>query len=285
MKLKETSKTRLEETHAEHLQSSAAKIQQLQTEVRTLKRLNDDQSSQVSSIFLSFFECFSSSQLHRQSLELRSSDERLTHHSHDAQFTELVQRSNEELEQTIDELNDRSQSLERQVMELLSRLEERNEVILSHEEQFAELQRELQAAAEKTTRLDEYQSELIEKSARLAQVTERWNTEELKNEHRMKVDEENERQIHSLQEELNDKNRQINESLLEGERNKQTLTLRIQQLTNELKIKHDECQQIEKKLHQQVRHSSRRWRRQISLSLSLSLSFVVDDQTGPSDPF
>ncbi|CAF3647727.1 unnamed protein product [Rotaria sp. Silwood1] len=246
----------------QQVQTAASDVEQLRTEIRTLKHLSEEKADE---------KC----------LELRTCQEHLsiehnknnTNEHEQQQLRNLLQLSNEQLEQihnnlqekiikneqfeqTINELNSRNNLLETKLFETMTLIDLRNKTIIDYEQQIDKIKNDLliktNEILDKQSHIDQLEQNLINKTAEVAQLTETLETDLIKNQHREKFAEDHATKslndINVLQREL----RHLSESLVERERTNTTLNEQIQKLTNELRIKYDEFQQIQKSLNKQL---------------------------------
>lgn len=154
----------------------------------------------------------------KQNLEIRSCQDHLSiEHSKNSsneheqqQLRHCLQTSNEQIEKyrqnlnekqeklieyerTIDELNSRNYLFENKFIETMSILDLRNQTIIDYEQQVNKFQIDLlqkhKDLLEKQNLIDQLEQDLIEKSARIAQLTETFETEQIKNQQREKSQE------------------------------------------------------------------------------------------------
>ncbi|CAF4627601.1 unnamed protein product [Rotaria sp. Silwood1] len=249
----------------QHIETSTNDAEQLHTEIRALKRLCEEKKDQ----------------LHKQSLELRTCQEHLiveqnknitNEHEHEKlsniihlskeQIEKLehnLQESkikNEQYEYTINELTSRINLIETKLIEAMTLIDLRNKTLIDYEQQMDKIKIELiqkhKEILDKQCHIDQLEQNVIDKTAEVAHLTETLETGLVKIHHREKFAEDNaSKALHDvkvLQREL----RHVSESLTQREHANHALNQQIQQLTNELKIKQDEFQQMQKSLNKQL---------------------------------
>ncbi|CAF4105177.1 unnamed protein product, partial [Rotaria sordida] len=249
----------------QHIQIAASDVEQLRTEIRTLKNLCEEKADEF----------------HKKSLELRTCQEQLfiernknnTNEYEQQQLRNLLEISNEQLEQirnnlqekiikndqyeqTINELNLRNNLLETKLIETMTLIDSRNKTIIDYEQQLDRIKNDLLQTTkdilDKQSHIDQLELNLMDKTAEVGQLTEILETDLVKSQHREKFAEDNATKalndIKVLQRELRD----LSESLVERERTNTTLNEQIQHLANEFHIKQDEFQQIQKSLNKQL---------------------------------
>ncbi|CAF4150962.1 unnamed protein product, partial [Rotaria sp. Silwood2] len=219
--------------------------------------------------------------LHKQSLELRTCQEHLTveknknttnEHEHQ-KLSNLIHLSkeqieklehnlqefkikNEQYEYTINELNSRNNLIETKLIETMTLIDLRNKTLIDYEQQMDKIKIELiqkhKEILDKQCHIDQLEQAVIDKTAEVAQLNEILETGLVKSHHREKFAEDNaSKALHDvkiLQREL----RHVSETLAQREHANNALNQQIQQLTNELKIKQDEFQQMQKSLNKQL---------------------------------
>ncbi|CAF0725433.1 unnamed protein product [Rotaria sordida] len=249
----------------QHMEISTNDTEQLHTEIRALKRLCEEKQDQ----------------LHKQSLELRTYQEHLTveqnknitnEHEH-KKLSNIIQLSREQIEKlehnlqeftikneryeyTINELNSRNNLIEAKLIETMTLIDLRNKTLIDYEQQMDKIKIELiqkhKEVLDKQCHIEQLEQIVIDKTADVAQLTETLETGLVKSHHREKFAEDNaSKALHDikvLQREL----RHVSETLTQREHTNNALNQQIQQLTNELKAKQDEFQQIQKSLNKQL---------------------------------
>ncbi|CAF4420440.1 unnamed protein product, partial [Rotaria magnacalcarata] len=259
------SKKSHDEQLEQHIETTTNDIEQLDKEIRALKRLCEEKKDQ----------------LHNQSLELRACQEHLAietsknatnEHEHQ-KLSNTIQSTkeqieklehhlkdssmqNQQLEYTINELTSRNNLVETKLIETMTLIDLRNKTLIDYEQQMDRIKMELiqkhQEILDKQAHIDKLQEIVIEKSAEVSELSETLETGLVKSHHREKHAEDNaskaQHDIKVLQREL----RHVSEVLVQREHANSALNQQIQQLTNELKAKQDEFQQIQKSLNKQL---------------------------------
>ncbi|CAF4784013.1 unnamed protein product, partial [Rotaria sp. Silwood1] len=249
----------------QHIETSTNDAEQLHTEIRALKRLCEEKKDQ----------------LHKQSLELHTCQEHLiveqnkniTNEHEQEKLSNIIHLSkeqieklehnlqeskikNEQYEYTINELTSRINLIETKLIEAMTLIDLRNKTLIDYEQQMDKIKIELiqkhKEILDKQCHIDQLEQNVIDKTAEVAHLTETLETGLVKIHHREKFAEDNaSKALHDvkvLQREL----RHVSESLTQREHANHALNQQIQQLTNELKIKQDEFQQMQKSLNKQL---------------------------------
>ncbi|CAM2700904.1 unnamed protein product [Rotaria socialis] len=259
------SKKSHDEQLEQHIETTTNDVEQLDKEIRALKRLCEEKKDQ----------------LHKQSLELRACQEHLAvetsknatnEHEHQ-KLSNIIQSTkeqieklehhlkdssvqNQQLEYTINELTSRNNLVETKLIETMTLIDLRNKTLMDYEQQMDKIKMELiqkhQEILDKQAHIEKLEEIIIEKSAEVSQLSETLETGLIKSHHREKYAEDNaskaQHDIKVLQREL----RHVSEVLVQREHANSALNQQIQQLTNELKAKQDEFQQIQKSLNKQL---------------------------------
>ncbi|CAF3693774.1 unnamed protein product [Adineta steineri] len=251
-----------DEQFEQQIKTNALYIDQLQNEIQTLKHNYQEKLDEVD----------------KKSFELRTCQDRLSieHNKNEQeqqQLRNLLENSTEKLEKsyidikqntlkidqfekTINELNSRNNLLERKLIETMSLIDQRNKILIDNEEKLEKIQNDLlekqKEIMDGQSEIEQLKQNLINKTAAVIQLTEKLETDLVKHQEKDKLAEDNATKsstdIKILQREL----RHLSESLIEYERRNTILNEQVQQLTNELRLKQEEFQQIEKSLNQKL---------------------------------
>ncbi|UJR13437.1 hypothetical protein I4U23_000451 [Adineta vaga] len=247
-----------DEQFEQQIKTSATTIDQLQTEIRTLKQ------NCVEKI----------DEFYQQSLELRTCQEHLSFEQNKNRTTEqekqqlshCLQNSNEKLEkslndikqnsirndqyeQTINEYQSRMNLFENKLIETMKLVDLRNKTLLNNEDQIEQFQNDLvnkqKDILEKETRIEQLEQNLTTKTNELLQLTEKYQEKE-------KLSEENSIKTSNSIKNLQQKVEHLSASLMDCEHTITTLNEQCQKLNNDFRIKQEEFHQIEKSLNKQL---------------------------------